>query len=250
MPSAALVLAAQTNGRKSKGPATPEGKRKSAANSRRHGLFSKTIQTGEECERLFHRLHTSFLAEFRPATPFEKSQVETMALSQARYHWALGTSTSLLTGEIESDTTTPDPQIRAHLAWQRVSAAMDRLLRLQSRFDRDYFKALNRLRESQKRNERTESAAQTPESASGKRNERTESPMRPALPAVGRALQPQKINERTESACKSGRRRNPLPPESLRVTSVHGPHRTRAKPSDSVRNRRPVPGILSIYEGR
>jgi hypothetical protein len=86
MASAALVLAAQTKGQKRKGPATPEGKQKSAANSRKHGIFSKTIRTDEECERLVQCLRPPFLAEFRPASPFEKSQVEAMALSQARYH--------------------------------------------------------------------------------------------------------------------------------------------------------------------
>ena len=54
------------------------------------------------------------------------------------------------TPEIESDTPTADPQLLAHLAWQRRSAAMDRLLRLQSRFHCDYFKALDRLRNRKK----------------------------------------------------------------------------------------------------
>lgn len=243
MASAALVLAAQTNGKRSKGPATPEGKQKSAANSRKHGLFSKTIRTDEQCERLFNRIHPSFLAEFHPASPFEKNQVEAMALSQARYQWAVRMSTSVLNSEIETDTATADPQLRAHLAWQRVSAAMDRLLRLQFRFQRDYFNALDRLRESQERNERTESGAQAPEFDNGKTKERTGSTVRQALPPLGLAPRAEKMNERTEP--ESGLRLN----QPVRASGPD-PRRAAAKPIKSTMNRRALPGIPSLYKGR
>ena len=158
MASASLVLAAQTNGRASKGPTTPEGKRRSSANSRRHGLFSQSLQTDEECCRLSGKLRESFQTEFRPAGDFEERQVATMAVSNARYLWAVRVQAALLTQEMEAGTEDGTPEYRAHAAWQRVSAAMDRLLRLQSRFDRDYHRALGLLRKSQKMHERTESA--------------------------------------------------------------------------------------------
>jgi hypothetical protein len=81
------------------------------------------------------------------------------------------------------------------------------------------------------------------ESANRKRNERTESLMPQALPPAGLVPQPQETNERTK----------PESEPSLNAPgniSLPDAPRTPAKSRDSIGNRRALPAILSIYEGR
>jgi hypothetical protein len=67
MTSARLVLAAQTNGAKSRGPKTAEGKRRSAANSRTHGLCSAKITPDAEAESELRDLLPALIAEYNPS---------------------------------------------------------------------------------------------------------------------------------------------------------------------------------------
>jgi signal recognition particle subunit SRP54 len=87
MTSARLVLAAQTNGAKSRGPKTVEGKRRSAANSRRHGLYSAKITPDAECQAEFRELLPSLMGEYRPASAIQRRIVESLARSIAGIHW-------------------------------------------------------------------------------------------------------------------------------------------------------------------
>ena len=89
MASPQLTLAAQTNGRKSRGPVTPEGKRKSSANSHKHGLRSKTLPTDEACEAHRQWLLPHLIAQHNPASPIELMLVETIAQASARQDWAI-----------------------------------------------------------------------------------------------------------------------------------------------------------------
>jgi len=79
MTSARLVLAAQTNGAKSRGPKTAEGKRRSSANSRRHGLYSAKITPDAECQAEFRQLLPALIEEYQPATTIERRIVESLA---------------------------------------------------------------------------------------------------------------------------------------------------------------------------
>ena len=87
MSSAAVVLAAQTNGAKSRGPKTTEGKRCSSANSRTHGLYSARITPDAEAESEFRELLPALIAEYQPAAPIERRIVESLAQSIAGIHW-------------------------------------------------------------------------------------------------------------------------------------------------------------------
>jgi len=84
MPSAKLVLAAQTNGKKSRAPKTREGKRKSAANTREHGFFGKCILSDGECAQDFQSLHAACTAEYRPVGDLEGRCVRNFALAAVR----------------------------------------------------------------------------------------------------------------------------------------------------------------------
>ena len=87
MTSARLVLAAQTNGAKSRGPKTAEGKSRSAANSRRHGLYSAKITTDAEAESEFRELLPALIAKYQPTTSVERCIVESLAQAIAGIHW-------------------------------------------------------------------------------------------------------------------------------------------------------------------
>ena len=111
MASPALVLAAQTNGRKSRGPKTTAGKRKSASNSRKHGLSSQNAPYDEQCHRDHLRFRAMYTAEFLPANPFEESLVETIALADARKRWVWRSQTAFLNAQLEIS---PDPSANLH----------------------------------------------------------------------------------------------------------------------------------------
>jgi hypothetical protein len=95
MASPALTLAAQTNGRNSQGPKTAEGKRKSSANSHKHGFYGKSIHHDAECEADYQRLLACIVDEYQATTPETQTLADTVALSQARQSWALRTSDAL-----------------------------------------------------------------------------------------------------------------------------------------------------------
>lgn len=119
MASPALTLAARTNGRHSQGPKTPEGKRKSAANSRKHGLNSKTPPYDAECTSDHLHFRTVFNAEYHPANPYEASLVETIALAQARMRWVWRAMAAYFNARLKAS---PNPSANPH---SRMFHALD-----------------------------------------------------------------------------------------------------------------------------
>jgi hypothetical protein len=82
--SQARILSSQTNGARSNGPTSPEGKQISRANSLKHGLTGAGIvlpsEDVEEVSRRFDELQ----AQFNPATPMGKILVNRIALHSVR----------------------------------------------------------------------------------------------------------------------------------------------------------------------
>jgi hypothetical protein len=77
--------ASRTNGAKSRGPVTPEGKRNSAGNNLHHGILARTVVLDTESKDRFHELLNSFFDTYQPQTPVEDVLVQKMAVA----HWRL-----------------------------------------------------------------------------------------------------------------------------------------------------------------
>ena len=71
--------AARTNGAKSRGPVTAEGKARSSKNATTHGLTAESVVLPGESEQRFHALLDSMLEAYAPSSDYEVSLVEKMA---------------------------------------------------------------------------------------------------------------------------------------------------------------------------
>ncbi len=78
------IAASRVNGARSKGPATPEGKRNSSRNSTRHGMFADTLVLEKENPTQFHELLNELLDEHQPSTPTHTLLVETIVAARWR----------------------------------------------------------------------------------------------------------------------------------------------------------------------
>ena len=166
MASAKLVLAAQTNGKKSRGPVTAEGKRRSAANSQKHGLYSRQIIFDSYTAEHFAALRASCIAEFRPATLTERILVEDFALASARRAWAeraLNREVDRAYDALPEDTPEDARLARAYI---NLGEAFDLFGRMEGSFFRLATRSLNRLLQLRKKREksgkRTLSQTKTP----------------------------------------------------------------------------------------
>jgi hypothetical protein len=73
---------ARRNGASSRGPATPEGKARSALNSTRHGLCAKTLVLGaEEDAAALAALHAALMARHLPRDAAEAHWVEELVFT-------------------------------------------------------------------------------------------------------------------------------------------------------------------------
>ena len=91
--------AARANGKKSKGPVTPEGKARSAANATKHGLaapgrLAVSVCLNFESREDFCTLHQTYINLHRPADPGEHLIVEEMAVARRHLQrtWVMQTA--------------------------------------------------------------------------------------------------------------------------------------------------------------
>src|ERR1700680_4822203 len=73
------------NGAKSRGPVTPEGKKRSSMNGVKHGILAKHICLNIEKPEVFEELVADFCTRFQPADNVELRLVEQAAMAQFRY---------------------------------------------------------------------------------------------------------------------------------------------------------------------
>ena len=84
MPSDKQTKASRTNGAKSRGPVTPQGKINSSGNSLRHGLLARTLLLKGDSRDRFYALMDALYAELQPETHVEVLLLERMAAAQWR----------------------------------------------------------------------------------------------------------------------------------------------------------------------
>jgi len=110
----ARVAASQANGKKSKGPATPEGKARASLNSLKTGAYARTdkvlreimLRRGENPED-FEQLHQEFAEEWEPGYVTEATLVKTIAektfdKAQLRAGWMESQLNSLRIAEVQA----------------------------------------------------------------------------------------------------------------------------------------------------
>src|SRR5438034_5599645 len=87
------IQASRANGARSRGPATPEGKRRSSQNALRHGLLARCIVMEKESKETFESLLAQHLDRLQPSDGVEFGMIEEMVASHWRMRrtWAMET---------------------------------------------------------------------------------------------------------------------------------------------------------------
>ena len=148
---------ARTNGAKSRGPTTAEGKEKSSRNSLKHGLTAGNGNILLDCEDPFQfdEVLNKLLGIHQPATPAETDLVEEMVACRWRTRRMWTIETGLLNAEIlnqQFKTDTPDPNIHLTMAFRSLTDDSRSLVlanRYEARLQRLYDRAYKTLRELQ-----------------------------------------------------------------------------------------------------
>jgi hypothetical protein len=149
------IETSRANGAKSHGPVTPEGKARSAANSRRHGLAAASILIEGESQEDFDLLLADFLHQFQPQTAVETDLVEVMAIARWRLRRLLAMEAHMLDLEMlrrrkqmNSEFDGMEPTHRLAFVFQELSEngqSLTLLLRYEGSLNRTYDKALKQL---------------------------------------------------------------------------------------------------------
>jgi hypothetical protein len=155
MPSKLKSDTARINGAKSHGPVTPEGRAKSAANSRTHGLAAKYLLLPNESNEHFELFRDDYLEQFQPQTGVEADLVEVMVIARWRLRLFLSIESHLFDTEIarrqkQIDAKFNDMDQDARLAWvfQHMAdngQSIALLIRYEGSINRSYEKALKQL---------------------------------------------------------------------------------------------------------
>ena len=95
MSSNRRVLASRANGARSRGPVTPEGKKRSSINAIRHGLLANCVVLECEDPEIFRTLLQQHVDRLQPADDLEFGMIEEMvsAYWRMRRGWAIETRT-------------------------------------------------------------------------------------------------------------------------------------------------------------
>ena len=91
MSSLRRINSSRSNGTRSRGPLTPQGKARSSQNALRHGLLAQCVVVGEESNEDFQHLLSEHLDRFGPLDGVEYAMLEEMAAAYWRMRriWAI-----------------------------------------------------------------------------------------------------------------------------------------------------------------
>ena len=143
MSSVRRILSSRTNGSRSSGPVTVEGKRRSAQNAVSHGLLCRQIVMKDESPECFEVVMRDHLDRLKPADGVEFAMVEEMVASHWRLRRAWALEARLLENEAAAQTDV-DPLDRLANAFADLSAkpSLGLMHRYQTRLHLNYQRAL------------------------------------------------------------------------------------------------------------
>ena len=151
MPTEKQIAASRANGAKTHGPVTPEGKRKSARNSFRHGLLAKAIVFEGESREQFTALLKAFCDELQPQSHIEDLLVQKMAVNQWRQErlWGQEKARALQASRLQesgSQETSPQQTPPDTNGKRQEESRIASLMNVsEMRYDRQFGHALDRL---------------------------------------------------------------------------------------------------------
>jgi hypothetical protein len=145
--------ASRINGTKSRGPVTAEGKQSAARSNLKHGLLSNSVILEGESEQRLQTLHDEIFALLEPEGPLEIALAENMVMCRWRLMrlWVLEAAT--VNHEIRKQSEAnaeEDNATKAALAQRALideSRQLEVLSRYETRFDRQFSRALQRFNE-------------------------------------------------------------------------------------------------------
>ena len=108
MSSLKRILSSRTNGARTHGPVTPEGKQRSSVNALRHGLLARCVVLENESREGFDALLADFVDRFDPADGVEFGMVEEMLSSLWRQRRAWAIETRLVDTAVAGQPVNPD----------------------------------------------------------------------------------------------------------------------------------------------
>jgi hypothetical protein len=158
MPSQLQSDTARTNGGKSHGPTTPQGRSVSSRNSLRHGLTAKAVVLPGESLEEFQALLDSYIQQFKPASGVEADLIQAMAVTRWRLNRIAGIETNLFSNEMVSRKEDIDEKFtqdddRLAYVFQKLAdhgKTLPLLLRYEATLTRSYERACKQLHELQR----------------------------------------------------------------------------------------------------
>ena len=138
------IESARINGARSRGPKTPEGKRRSARNALKHGLTSRTIPLDPQSAAELEQIVAEYTADIRPTTPQEALLARRLGVATFWIRQAWAAETEVWTRALAKYESFP-AQDRLALAAIAISNELTQIMRHESHFDRQFHVALSRL---------------------------------------------------------------------------------------------------------
>ena len=143
-------LASKINGRKSKGPITPEGKARSSQNAVTHGLHARAVVLAGEDPEKYNRFKAAYIAYWNPQSILEDDLITDIVSSRWRLNRLLATETATIDHEVDQqresvtqEFTKIDEPTRTALAYSAL-ANEGRTLVVMGRSETRYRRAIDR----------------------------------------------------------------------------------------------------------
>jgi len=146
---------ARTNGAKSHGPDTPQGRATSSRNSLRHGFAAKSVVLPTESSSEFQALLDSYVVQFDPQGGVEEDLVQTMVAARWRLRRISTIETTLLNNEMTSrakecrrELHCPDDDARLAWVFRKLAdngQGLALLMRYEGTLNRSYDRAFKQL---------------------------------------------------------------------------------------------------------